>query len=197
MRYIEPIRNIESLLREIDVVGIDQLFLFFRDEMIPKTVLNYVRQMAKDGLVDYDKKRGIVSRHNAKYFLSEGRLNSKLKAFWIVAYFGSQAVLDVVSLKPPFVFEMLVKGQAEKDSIEIYDIVICNTTTEATLAARILQRNAIKDVPDEVVHLCIVPDEEIGNRLEPYGFDAFVTMKVENDDELNLKKVVPIFHEWR
>lgn len=197
MLFEETIKNMRYLLREITVATPEQLILFFRDEADSRQVMEFIWSLKRRGEVDYDVQTGLVFWHK-KLGLKEYAMKERIRAFWVVAYFGSIAVRDISVIKQPLTFEVLLNSAKEGGEIEVevYDIAICNTTLEALAIARAIDRNKLKDIPDEVVHIVIVPDEEMGERLAPYGFDTYVTLHKATIQENQALILTPEFHSW-
>lgn len=192
MIYLNPLDNVRQIIRDVGTVSFDQLAVLFSDVITPQILFSYVAWLAKLGEVDYDQRNRRVYWHYAPE-LTEEMARRLMKAFWIVSYFGSKSVQSVSLMKPPFYLEVIL---AIDGATEAYDIAICNSTMEAAVAARQLQRMRIANTPDEVVHLVVVPDSDIGNKLDPYGFDSFVTLQSVNDASCGMVKFVPQFWQW-
>lgn len=192
MIYLNPVDNLRYIIRQVGVVTVDQLIAFFAEELYKDKLRYYLDRLEKLGEIDLDPDTGYVHWHrNAP--LKDEIQKRIVKAFWIVVYFGNRAVRDVNLMKMPFYLEVILQS---KEKSEVYDIAICNSTMDGTIASRQMQSAQLPDVEDEVVHLVIVPDEDIGQRLEPYGFDSFITFEKVRNEELGVTILSPIFTEW-
>lgn len=183
----------------VGAVTIDQLIVFFRDEASPLEIKYHASNLVKRGDADYDERTRTLTWHRYERF-SPFVVRSKVEAFWVVAYFGSRAVKDLDSLKFPLQLEMILCSEGDEDTdkpkLEVYDIAVCKTTTDGTIAARVLQRSRIEGVPDEVVHLVVVQDAEIGKKMvERYGFDCYIILKKSRDTTNDIDVFVPEFSE--
>lgn len=199
MIYAETSQNLRYLLQMVGAVTINQLIVFFRDEASPLEIKYYASNLVKRGDADYDERTGTLVWHKYEKF-SPSIVRSKVEAFWVVAYFGSKAVKDVDSLKFPLQIEMILCAEGDEDTdepgLEVYDIAVCKTTTDGTIAARALQSHRIEGVPDEVVHLVIVQDAEIGKKMvERYGFDCYILLKKSRDTTNEIDVFIPEFSE--
>lgn len=199
MLYAKTEYNLRYLLQVVGAVTIDQLILFFRDEAPPWEVKYHARALIFRGDADFDERTGTLTWHRSPP-LARDTIRSRVESFWVVAYFGSKTVKDLDSLKFPLQLEMILCSAGDEDSeepkYEVYDVAVCKTITDGTIAARALQRARIEGVPDEVVHIVIVQDAEIGKQMvERFGFDCYVILKKSHDTKNDIDIYIPEFSE--
>ena len=192
MRSAVDIENVRQIIRDVPVVEMRQLILFFHEEIPANTVEFYVKWLAQLGEVQYEEESGLIKWHHAPMMQSR-YVHYFLRSFWIVAYFGSKAVDAVHAMRFPFTYEIILNLET---GAETYDIAICNNSNDAHTAAKELQRMQISGVPDETVHLLLVPDKRIGESMRAYGFDSYVTLKKQTDPNLSLRIEIPKFESW-
>lgn len=199
MIYAETAQNLRYLLQIVGAATIHQLIVFFRDEAPPHEIKYHAKNLVRRGDADYNDRTGVLTWHRHEQF-SPHAIKQRIEAFWVVAYYGSRAVKDIDSLKFPLQIEMILYAEDDEDAdepgLEVYDIAVCKTTSDGTIAARALQRYQIEGVPDEVVHLVIVPDAETGKKMiEHYGFDSWISLQKSHDPVNNIDLFIPEFHE--
>lgn len=192
MRSTVDIENVRQIIREATVVEIGQLMYFFRNDIRPPKLEFYINWLNRRGEVQYDVESGLVRwYHNA--MIEKEYVRKFLKAFWVIAYLGSENVDSIHAMQSPFCYEIILNTE---DGSLVYDIAVCNNTRDGFAAAREMQRLQIKGVPDDCVHLVLVPDKTIGDTMEPYGFDSYVTLKRYKDRRLSQAVMQPEFSTW-
>ena len=194
MIYTDPIDNITQIVRDVGIVDYVQLAIFFSDnpDLSKKRFDRHIAWLKERGMITHDPKSGNIIWYDAKKTIPDSRTRF-VTAFWVISYFGSSVVYGVNVLKFPFCFEVILDINGKK---EVYDIAVCNDTMEAAIAARELQRMKIPGTKDTIVHLVVVPDEDIGKQLEPYGFDSFVVLREEYSKAMRLWRKTPEFFQW-
>lgn len=197
MIYTDPIDNVMQIIRDVGIVDYGQLAVFFSaDPHLSKQKIDqHIAWLKERGLIIVENRgsrREDIIWYDARQTIQAER-ERLITAFWIISYFGSSIVYGVNTLKFPFCFEVILDVNGKK---EVYDIAVCNDTVEAAIAFRELLRMAIPGKEDSVVHIVVVPDEEVGQKMEPYGFDSFVVLRDEYNEAMRVWGKVPEFFQW-
>ncbi len=169
MEYTSTINCIRDVVRSMGTLSVEQLFLFFRNAGDSESVEYYIKQLLSMRIFDYDKVRNWVTYHGAYGMpgIKEETIRRRQMAFWVVAYFGYENIREVTQLKYPSQILFITEDNAS------YDLTVCTTEMEASQAVRARTIREPADLPDDVNHIAIVRDKELGAKILPYGFDSY------------------------
>lgn len=99
--------------------------------------------------------------------VTENVLSRRIDAFWVVANMRSINVIDVDLLEYPSQFSVIDVNN------NLYDVTVCLTTQDANMARMKRERYMLKDRVDDVNHIAVVYQKNLGEQLGAYGFDSF------------------------
>lgn len=196
MRFADPIRSVEYVIRQVGQIKVEQLLWFFRGEYKSDSVKACVNLLVKRGVIDYDVDRSIVTPHNIRKCYKQEYLTRRMEAFWTLAYFGSNAVLEFKPIGYFLVFEVILSTDNTEKPVMVYDVSVCNTKQEAGIASREIRSRQFENEPDDVVHLVVVPDEDIGERMVNYEFDSFIVLREMQSPNGQYSYLSPEFGFW-
>ena len=173
MIYESTIDNLLMLIRSSGEIKMEQVLHFFRDAVDKQKIPYYIDQLRLSRMLDVDEASGTVGPHtNIKLKSEEVRM--RIRAFWVIASFGSANIREITTLGYPSQFLFI------SDDNEAYDITFCNSKLEAQLAKREWQLSVPKGEIDYVNHIALVSDERVGELLEPYGFTSYCVLEQEH-----------------
>lgn len=166
MIYEATVDNLISLVRTIGFAQIDQLNRFFRDVEDKDNVPFYISELVKRRMFDLDSTKSIVKFHNYPN-LKTTEAKSLMRAFWVIASFGSNNIRHVAMLPYPSQYYFVSADN------EAYDLTICATITDAQLAARSFRFAIPENAVDTINHIAIVNSVQEGEALAQYKFDSY------------------------
>ena len=158
--------NIIALMQTAGTLERTQLMRFFSDEMIESRLGAVLDKLVLNNYLKYNPDTDTYTYHAAPD-LKPDIIKRRIRAFWVLANWGSTSILQVYVLNYPFQFMVVTTDNT------VFDIVVCNSVNEAQLARHVWNISAIKNVPDDVNHIAVVPTAEIGEKVRPYGFDSY------------------------
>lgn len=175
--------RIYKFVNAFGVVHVNQVYRFFRD--MSKPVIN--RNLA---VLEYKKK---IYRHSENYLSVHRKLDQpisnysdRLKAIYVMCMLRSDDILWF-SLDE-FPQEILF---VNNDGV-CYSVVVFNSTSWAakyTLVKKLRSRITIKDVPDPVNYIAVVPNEDLIPKVRGLGF-AYYAM-LDNNGKVTLEHDEP------
>jgi hypothetical protein len=171
--YEATVDNIQMLMRSCIVLERAQLYRFFASHHSQERLSFFLDFLIKERVLDADEvKKNRIWLHRQARPISrptEAQIAARIKAFWVIASFGCDRILDVAPLEYPAQFMFVTSSN------EVYDLTVCDTKQVAVVAAhkRALYALHDKTYEDDVNHIAIVNDRETGLAIGDYGFDSF------------------------
>lgn len=168
---------IQSLLKETPLER-EQLALFFSDSNDAINVPYYLKHMRLTYVIEETSDRvcslrGIQSAND----YDAGITARMLKAFWIIAYVGSENIKWVSALRYPTQFVFL-------DSRDrLFDITYITGKAEAVIAKQERDKSLLQGEEDITCHIALVPNRKTGEAIKNYGFDCYCLLGEENRPE--------------
>ncbi len=176
MEFESTIMCMQDIINNMCTLGVDQLKWFFRNANDAFNLDYYIQTLISSPLYDFNKVKNRISYHLAPKY-KDNVIDRYILAFWVVAYFGYEAVREVQLLKYPsqilFITEDDDEFQEGESKNEVYDVTVCTTEMEASVAYQNRQLYAIDGVKDEVNHIAMVTNHDIGKAVMKYGFDCY------------------------
>ena len=166
MIYEHTQNNMLALMQHIGTLTEEQLTRFFSDAMSVPRIQNLLDKMVTYSYLKYDE---ALKRYTFHGFpeINKDIVDKRIRAFWVLANWGSNSILEVYTLPYPLQFFIITPDNFA------FDITVCNSMNEAQIARHVWDANAVKGVPDDVNHIAVVPTAELGEKLRPYGFDSY------------------------
>lgn len=166
--------NIMYLMSNIEYASISQLIRFFSDTEDRENVSYYIKKLiAGRDLVLVNADRGLIKIRKASP-INDAFISARVRAFWLIAEMKSRNITDVFRMQYPSQLGFITANN------ECYDITICDTLIHAQLAKKKRDEELAKGTIDQVSHIAIVRDTDIGNQLAAYGFDTFCLLDAEH-----------------
>lgn len=173
MIYEATVDNIQALMRACIVLERPQIYRFFASHHSQERLDFFLDFLVKERVLDADEqKRNRIWLHRQARPISrpkESQIAARIKAFWVIASFGCDRIMDISLLEYPAQFIFVTNTN------EIYDLTVCDSKDMAVVAAhkRALYAMRDKKYDDDVNHIAIVNDRETGLSIGDYGFDSF------------------------
>lgn len=166
MIYTYTNHNLISLMQDIGYADREQLVDFFSDTMPANRVGALIDRYVEDKFFDYEESKKRV-KYSAAPEMEEEIIRRRIKAFRVLSNWGSTQIQQIYVLRYPMQYMIITP-----DNI-VFDVTVCDSLNEAHVAAKLWNVSAVKNVPDDVNHIGIVPDHETGKKLGEYGFDSY------------------------
>lgn len=169
MLYEATPDNLRFIVRAVGTLKKEQILRFFSDTVDSMNLEYYIKELTDSRIFDYDETRELVSWHTRTRFI-DAIVEARIKAFWIITSFRSNAIKEIDLLPYPSQFQFITHNNG------VYDITVVNMPQDAMLAQSARNRTLYEGVEDEVNHIALVSNERLGLALGPYGFDSFCTL---------------------
>lgn len=156
---------IQEVVRTMGTVSVEQLLRYFRNAPDKDNLQYYIEELIRMRVFDYIKPSNWVRYHNSPK-LNETEERRRVMAFWVVADFGYDNIRELYVLRAPWQLLMITEDN------NVFDIAVCVNKGDAIAMARAIPQAQIAGVPDEVNHIAIVREKEMGATVLPYGFDS-------------------------
>ncbi len=169
MMYEYTQYNLISLMQSVGTLEREQLVRFFSDEMSQARIGKMLEKLVLANYLKYDPATEQYTYHAAPE-IKKDIVDRKILAFWPLASWGSNSLLQIYPLDYPSQFMAITP-----DNI-VYDITVCRSTNEAQIAKTVRDLHAVKGVADDINHMAVVTSASIGEQLRPYGFDMYCTI---------------------
>ena len=166
MLYKHTKDNMKALMQQVGFLEREQIIRFFSDAMPAQNVDKLIRELISYNTLKEDPVTGLIY-YSAAPELKPFIRNGRIKAFWVLANWGSENINAVYTLNYPSQFMII-----SSDNIA-FDVTVCNSTNEAQIVRHMWDANAIKGVPDDINHIAVVDNHELGSKLKVYGFDNY------------------------
>ncbi len=168
--------NIYDLITRIGVVEEAQIYTMFGNTHGEETIRWCVKELLRKNKVNFDRERGIITRRQSVY---ENDFGQQLltKATWLLAYMGDEKVREYMPVRYPS--QMLIIGEDNT----VYDITVYTwQTVQAVNMSIMTRRQAVipYGVDDLIVHIAVVPDEEMAEQIKDFGFDNYCILDTDN-----------------
>ena len=187
MIYEATVDNLRALMRACVVLDREQIYRFFSAHHDKEKIDFFIDFLIKERVLDEDEtKKSRVWLHRQSRPVSrpqEGQIAARIKAFWVIASFGSDNIADIALLEYPAQFMFVTSDN------EIYDLTVCDSPQVAAVAAHKRALFALRDskYEDDVNHIAIVDSEKVGLAISDYGFDSFCILDANK---------VPRYQQW-
>lgn len=186
MIYEATIDNLRMLLRTCGVLEREQLYRFFSSCQDAGRMDFYIDQLTREKVFLSNPlyPNRVIYRHQAFPHVKQAELSKRLQAFWVIASFGCDNILDVSLMEYPTQYMFITSGN------EVYDLTVCKQAADGFAALRKreeLMRRMPVGVEDEVNHIAVVDSESVGKAIERYGFDSFCILDADR---------VPRYQTW-
>ena len=153
-------------MKAMGTLRIDQLMKYFRSADDAQKLAFYIKELIDTNVLSYDKGTNEVTYQDSLR-LNRDPIIRRIIAFWIPAYMGFDNIRELYSLRYPAQILFVTETNIA------YDISVCVTADEGAFAECARQLNLIYGVPDNVNHIAIVPDHEVGKKVLAYNFDSY------------------------
>lgn len=157
---------IQETVRSLGTISVEQLVRLFRSAPDADNVEYYLKELIGMSVFEYSRANNWVRYHGAPG-LKEDFERRRVMAFWIVADFGYDNVREVIPLQYPAQLLFITEDN------DVFDITVCVSEKEAVIAAATWSLTKIEGVEDEVNHIALVRDPEVGKAVLKYGFDSY------------------------
>jgi len=158
--------NIIYTMKAMGTLRVDQLMKYFRSADDAQKVAFYITELIDSHILTYDKGTNEVTFRDSLR-LNRDPVIRRIMAFWILAYMGYDKIQELYSLRYPS--QVLYVTETN----ESYDISVCVTADEGAFAECARQLYLIPGAPDNVNHIAVVPDHEVGKKVLEYNFDSY------------------------
>lgn len=166
--------NIYTLMRAIGYATEEQLIQFFRDAEDAYNVPYYIHNMVNQRNLAMDKRSGVVSDFRVIPMKSDA-IHTRIYVFWLLAALGSEKIRDISTMEYPGEIVYVT------DENEVFEITFINDLAIARLAMNKRHAREMKELPPDDTHqVALVLDEEIGQKMEAYGFDCYCLLDTEH-----------------
>ena len=161
--------NFHSLIQNAGVLKRAQIFRFFEDEASHEQIERMLKQFVNNNYINYNSKTDCYmskkfARVKPKYE------HERIRAFWPVAYMGSLYIQQIYLLQYPFQYAFITSENLS------YDIAVVNSRNEALDVRTYLLRFNNTAIPDDVNHIALVENSELGSALKDFGFNMYVML---------------------
>ena len=180
MLYERTQLNILSLFRTVGYARPDQLIRFFSDAPDAKSVEFYIKQLLSSQYLVLGNQGNILKYRKAPNITHSAIVN-RLNALWVLASFDSSEVRQVYLMPYPTELAFITNDNLA------YDVTCCDSTTVAQMAMTKREQSLPAGVTDDINHIVIVPNAQIGESLSPYGFDSYCIFD---------SNKMPHYHTW-
>ena len=157
---------LKLLVKEMGAVKVAQLLILFMNTVDSLDLIDSIEQLILTDKYEYDKVTDQIKYYGGPKY-KDDVIRRRIAAFWIVASFGYENVREILPLRYPMQLLFI-----SNDNV-CYDITVCEHNVDATTSVRVRKLYAIQGEPDDVKHIIIVKNEEIGRKVIKYGFDCF------------------------
>ena len=111
MLYEAPVDNLKCLMRSCTVLSRSGLYRFFSSQLTQAQVDFLINALANQRVLDIDEQDyELIWFHRMGLKTSRLRpeyVKAKIRAFWVIARVGCDAILDVTSLDHPMQFSFI------------------------------------------------------------------------------------------
>ena len=111
MLYEAPVDNLKCLMRSCTVLSRSGLYRFFSSQLTQAQVDFLINALASQRVLDIDEQDyELIWFHRMGLKTSRLRpeyVKAKIRAFWVIARVGCDAILDVTSLDHPMQFSFI------------------------------------------------------------------------------------------
>ena len=167
MLYESTPNNITAFMHAVGVANKEQILKFFSDVPDAINIEYYLEQLVKNRLLDYDEYKKLYSWH-AMAQINDAEKRLRIHALWVIVSFRSNQIREISVLLYPSQFLFVTHEN------EVYDITVCYSKTDASLAARKLRMSRIEGVEDDINHIAVVNSDVLGVEIGAYGiFDSY------------------------
>lgn len=169
MLYTKTEYNILHLLNITGTLKREQLTRFFSDH----TAENYytierveyiLKKLCDNSYLRYDFDADTYSSVNAPQISNE-IMQRRIKAFWVIANTSSRDILQILKLEYPAQFMFITADN------EVFDITVVYSLSDAANASSMWAKHTCGE--DQVFHIAVVNDRDLGLALDRYGFDCY------------------------
>lgn len=177
------INNIFNLVNRIGVVHEEQIRRMFESKHGAETITWCIKELVNKSKIDIDFETRIIRR---RQYVCETDFGQKLltKAAWLLVGMGESQARDYWTTDYPS--QLLIIGE---DNV-VYDVTVFTFQTLDSLRMTVCSKRKQllpEDVEDEIVHIAVVPDQEMSEEIKLLGFDSYCIL-----DENNM----PNYYEW-
>ena len=191
------LENMINVVRSVGTVSVPQLVYFFRDVCPNKTDVELcIKDLMIRHILIYNKAYNWVSFHSAPKEKDE-MIRRKVMAFWIIANVASDNVREIYPMGYPsqLIFVVEREGYDPEDTAAedadinsekadeysgFYDITVCEDLKDASLYGVTKNLNE-RSILDDVNHIALVPNDEVGREALKYGFDNYCILAKDPD----------------
>lgn len=158
--------NIINTMKAMGTLRIDQLMKYFRSSDDAQKLAFYIKELIDTHVLSYDKSTNEVTYRDSLR-LNRDPIIRRIIAFWIPAYMGFDNIRELYSLRYPAQILFVTETNVA------YDISVCVTGDEGAFADYARQLHLLSNVSDNVNHIAIVQNHEIGEEILKYNFDSY------------------------
>lgn len=196
MLYEAPVDNLKCLMRSCTVLSRSGLYRFFSSQLTQAQVDFLINALASQRVLDIDEQDyELIWFHRMGLKTSRLRpeyVKAKIRAFWVIARVGCDAILDVTSLDHPMQFSFIANTLDENGEERYipYDIAVCNTVDIAKAVVYKRSKCERSAIEEEATHIALVNNKETGEAIMKEcldensrlyrGFDCFCTLDNNN-----------------
>lgn len=166
MEFLSTRNCLEQIMRTMGTLEVSQVERFFRNAPDIANLNLYVSRFVGYHIFDYSETKKRLSYHSFPA-TKDDIVNRRITAFWIPASFGYDNVREIILLKYPSQILFISEDN------EVYDVTVCTCEEDASIAERIREHYATKGIEDDVNHIAVVRNADLGREALKHGFDSY------------------------
>lgn len=169
MIYLYPEDNLKDLVQRLPAMVPEQLVYFFRDSVSESKAQAMVDTMIINHEIVMTSETKYYQSHLAPFRKREF-LKNFVKAFWVIADFGSNNIRFITEAEYPAQYIFVSPDDT------VYDITVLESEEMAALGKRVRDLQRVGDGDDAVNHLAVINDSADIEIYREYGYDFFYTV---------------------
>lgn len=177
-----PRDNLMDLLAVIGLASVEQLAYLFRGEMGDRAFTMIENELRFHNLFEDASGLYVQPRLGPRYKKEEAM--KFVKAFWVIAEFGSESLKYISRAQPPSQFVFISTDNA------LYDITVIDNLAVAEMASRTWKTVYVDPSEKEnAIHLAVTNNESLIPKLRKLGFNFFYDVRdIEYGDVVRLEE---------